>query len=49
MEEIIVVDEMERKESEKPLPYMGWLCGLKDVPTPYGFLCGILCASGILC
>ena len=20
-----------------------------DVPTPYGFLCGILCASGILC
>lgn len=20
-----------------------------EVPTPYGFLCGILCASGILC
>lgn len=38
MEEIIVVDEMERKESEKPLPYMGWLCRLN---CESGLLCDL--------
>lgn len=39
MDEIIlVVTETERTENDKPVPYMGWLCGLN---CETGLLCDL--------